>query len=206
MSQEPKGNTERQLAIRHKYGSPAEFMARFSPTIQRKLRELGIDYVEASRYDYPTIGELREAYGGEVVHAWMCIMVENLNDFCGVKQKMTDEQKEEVAHILMCECVRLNIAEVALFFDKVKRGVFGEYYGILDTVRTMKILKDFMRERKVAINRALEAEEKERQAMERESWRRDAMSHEELQEAIASGRFGNLKVLFGDYVESITVK
>lgn len=156
-----------------------------------------MDYVTAKRYKYPTVAELREVYGADVVHPWLCVMVDNLNDFCGVKQKMTDAQKEEVAHILMCECGVLNIAEVALFFDEVKRGVFGEYYGILDSVRTMKILKDFMRERKVATNRALEAEEKERQARERESWGKDAMSHEELQEAIASGRFGNLKVLFG---------
>ena len=173
-------------------------MARFSPTIQRKLRELGIDYVEASRYDYPTIGELMEAYGGEVVHAWMCIMVENLNDFCGVKQKMTDEQKEEVAHILMCECVRLNIAEVALFFDKVKSGVFGEFYGILDTVRTMKILKDFMRERRAAINKQIEIEESTRLERLRNEMSENAMSPEALQEAIESGRFGNLKVLFGN--------
>lgn len=178
------------------YGSPAEFMQRFSPAIQWKIREAGIDYVSASRYKYPTVGELREVYGVEVVHPWLCVMVDNLNDFCGVKQKMTDSQKEEVAHILMCECVRLNIAEVALFFDKVKRGEFGEYYGILDSVRTLKILKDFMRERRSSINRALEAEEKERQARERESWGRDAMSHEELQAAIDSGKFGNLKVLF----------
>lgn len=197
MSKEPKGSTARQLAIRHKYGSPAEFMARFSPTIQRKLRELGIDYVEASRYDYPTVGELREAYGGEVVHAWMCIMVENLNDFCGVKQKMTDEQKEEVAHILMCECTRLNIAEVALFFDKIKRGVFGEYYGILDTVRTMKILKSFIAERSAAINKQIELDEKARIERLRNERSENAMTPEELQEAIESGRFGNLKILFG---------
>lgn len=188
---------ERQEDIRRKYGSPSQFMVRFSPTIQRKLRELGTDYADASRYDYPTIGELREAYGGEVVHAWMCVMVENLNDFCGVKQKMTDEQKEEVAHILMCECVRLNIAEVALFFDKVKRGEFGEYYGILDTVRTMKILKSFMAERMDAINRAIYLEEKARLERLRNEMSENAMSPEALQEAIESGRFGNLKVLFG---------
>lgn len=194
MSREPKGNTERQLAIRQRYGSPAEFMARFSPVIQRKLRELGIDYVEASRYDYPTVRELRDAYGSDVVHTWLCVMVENLNDFCGVKQKMTDEQKEEIAHILMCECVRLNIAEVALFFDKVKRGKFGEYYGILDTVRTMKILMMFMTERLTAINKRMEIEERERLEGVRNS--KEVMSPEELQEAIDSGRFGNLKLLF----------
>lgn len=169
-------------------------MARFSPVIQRKLRELGIDYVEASRYDYPTVRELRDAYGSDVVHTWMCVMVENLNDFCGVKQKMTDEQKEEVAHILMCECVRLNIAEVVLFFDKVKRGKFGEYYGILDTVRTMKILMMFMTERLTAINKRMEIEERERLEGIRNS--KDVMSPEELQKAIDSGRFGNLKLLF----------
>lgn len=188
---------ERQEDIRRKYGSPSQFMVRFSPQIQRKLRELGADYAEASRYDYPTIGELREAYGGEVVHAWMCVMVENLNDFCGVKQKMTDEQKEEVAHILMCECVRLNIAEVALFFDKVKRGEFGEYYGILDTVRTMKTLKSFMSERMDAINRSIYLEEKARLERLRNEMSENAMSPEALQEAIESGKFGNLKVLFG---------
>lgn len=196
-SSKPNVSTERVLAVRRMCGSPTEFATRFSPAIQWKIREAGVNYLTASRYKYPTVDELRAAYGVEVVHPWMGAMVENLNDFCGVRQKMTDAQKDEVAHILMCECGGLNVAEVALFFDEVKRGVFGEYYGILDSVRTMKILKDFMRERKVAINRALEAEEKERQAKERESWGKDAMSHEELQEAIDSGRFGNLKVLFG---------
>lgn len=193
----PNVNTGRLQAIRDKYGSPVKFAERFSPSIQRRLRELGIDYVEASRYDYPTIGELKEAYGIDMVHTWMCVMVENLNDFCGVKQKMTDEQKEEVAHILMCECVRLNIAEVALFFDKVKRGVFGEYYGILDTVRTMKILKSFVTERSAAINKQIELDEKARIERLRDERSENAMSPEELQEAIESGRFGNLKVLFG---------
>lgn len=172
-------------------------MTRFSPAIQWKIREADVDYVTASRYKYPTVAELREAYGVDVVHPWMCIMVENLNDFCGVKQKMTDEQKEEVAHILMCECARLNIAEVALFFDKVKRGVFGEFYGILDTVRTMKILKDFMRERKVSINKQMEMEERARLQRLRNEMSENAMSPEALQEAIESGRFGNLKILFG---------
>lgn len=170
---------------------------RFSPAIQWKIREAGVDYVTASRYKYPTVDELRAAYGVEVVHPWMGAMVENLNDFCGVKQKMTDAQKDEVAHILMCECGGLNVAEVALFFDEVKRGVFGEYYGILDSVRTMKILKDFMRERKVAINKQMEMEERARLERLRNERSENAMSPEALQEAIESGRFGNLKILFG---------
>lgn len=170
-------------------------MQRFSPAIQWKLREMGTDYVEANRMTYPTIEELRAAYGVEVVHPWMCIMVDNLNDFCGVKQKMSDAQKEEVAHILMCETTRLNIAEVALFFVKIKGGAFGEYYGILDSVRTMKILKQFMAERREAINRHIEQEEKERLERVRNERSNDAMSHEALQAAIENGQFNNLKIL-----------
>lgn len=168
-------------------------MVRFSPIIQRKLRELGVDYVEASRYDYPTVGMLREAYGSDVVHTWVCVMVENLNDFCGVKQKMTNEQKEEVAHILMCECANLNIAEMGLFFDKIKRGTFGEYYGVLDTVRTMKLLKDYLNERRVAINKRIDIEEEQKRQAERAKRSANVMSPEAFRQALEDGRFENLK-------------
>lgn len=189
--------TERQVSIRNKYGSPAQFMARFSPVIQRKLREFDIDYVEASRYEYPILRELKEAYGTEVIHTWLCVMVEDLNEFSGVAKKMTNDQKEEIAHILMCECLLMNIAEVALFFDKIKRGIFGEYYGVLDTVRTMKILRSFQSERRSALNRQIDIDDKARQARERMKWQEDAMSADELKKAIESGRFKNLKLIFG---------
>lgn len=163
-------------------------MKRFSPAIQWTLREQGLSHVECNGMKYERVESLLEMYGRETVHTWLAVMVEDLNDYCGVRQKMTDKQKDEVAHILMCECKRLNIAEVALFFLRVKSGVYGEYYGILDPVKTMSALRKYMHERGEAIGKSVDAEDKRKRDVERERWAAEAMSVEALQEAIDDGR------------------
>lgn len=175
-----------------KFGGPKEFANRFSPDIQWKLREIGADYAACSHMEYPTMWEVREVYGMDCLRDWVAVMVENLNDFCNVRDKMKDDQKDEAAHIISCEYGHLNIAEVALFFLKVKSGAFGEFYGILDTVRLMAIMKKFMAERTKALVSYYDAKRKEDEQKERERWEREAVPPETVQKWIQEGRFRNL--------------
>lgn len=175
-----------------KYGGPLDFINRFPATIQWKLREVGADYASCSRMDYPTMWEVRETYGVDVLRDWVGIMVENLNDFCNVKDKMKPEQKDEAAHIIGCDYGHLNIAEVALFFLKVKSGSFGEFYGILDTVRLMSIMRKFIAERTKALTSYEEYKAKQEEKEKRERWSEEAVPPEVLQQWIREGRFKNL--------------
>ena len=105
---------------------------------------------------------------------------------------MKDEQKDEAAHIISCDYGHLNIAEVALFFLKVKSGYFGEFYGILDTVRLLSILKKFMVERTKAVNAYQERKDREDKELERQKWAKEAVPPETVQQWIKEGRFKNL--------------
>lgn len=175
-----------------KFGGPVEFANRFTPDIQWKLREIGADYAACNQMEYPSMWEVREVYGVDCLRDWVAVMVENLNDFCNVRDKMKDEQKDEAAHIISCEYGQLNIAEIALFFLKVKSGTFGEFYGILDTVRLMSIMKKFMAERSKALTSYYEAKKREDKERERERWAQEAVPPETIQKWIQEGRFKNL--------------
>lgn len=185
-------SSERSTEIAKKFGGPVEFAKRFSPDIQWKLREIGADYAVCCQMEYPTMWEVCEVYGVDCLRDWVAVMVENLNDFCNVRDKMKNDQKDEAAHIISCEYGQLNIAEVALFFLKVKSGTFGEFYGILDTVRLMSIMKKFMAERTKALALYYDAKRKEDEQKERERWEREAVPPETVQKWIQEGRFKNL--------------
>lgn len=174
------------------FGGPKEFAERFTPDVQWKLREIGADYVSCRQMNYPTMWEVREAYGVDVLKDWVVVMVENLNDFCNVKDKMKDDQKDEAAHIIGCDYGQLNIAEVALFFLKVKSGTFGEFYGILDTVRLMSIMRKFMAERTKSLTAYEEYRAKQEEKEKREKWREEAVPPEVVNQWIREGRFKNL--------------
>lgn len=170
-----------------------EFAIRCSPAIQRNLREAGADYARCAGMDCPTLWEIRETYGMDCLRDWMAAMVMDLNDFCNVRDKMTSTQKDEAAHILSCEYGHLNVAEAALFFTKVKSGVFGEFYGILDTVRLMAIMRKFIVERGKALVADEDARRKRALEEDRDRWRREATPPETLERWFREGKFNNLK-------------
>lgn len=189
-------SSERRTEIIKSFGGPAEFATRFSPTIQWRLRERAADYVSCSQMNYPTMWEVREIYGIEVLRDWVAVMIEDLNDFCNVRDKMKSTQKDEAAHIICCEYGHLNIADIALFFLKVKSGVFGEFYGILDTVRLMSIMKKFMAERMKALASYYDRKEKEDVESARQKWESEATPPEKVQQWIKEGKFSETLGLF----------
>lgn len=186
----------RRTEIIKSFGGPAEFATRFNPTIQWRLRERAADYVSCSQMNYPTMWEIREVYSIEVLRDWVAAMIEDLNDFCNVRDKMKSTQKDEAAHIISCEYGHLNIAEVALFFLKVKSGTFGEFYGILDTVRLMSIMKKFMAERRQMLTSYYDKKEKEDREMERLKMESEAIPPETVQQWIKEGKFSETLGLF----------
>ncbi len=140
--------------------------------------------------------EIREVYSIEVLRDWVAAMIEDLNDFCNVRDKMKSTQKDEAAHIISCEYGHLNIAEVALFFLKVKSGTFGEFYGILDTVRLMSIMKKFMAERRQMLASYYDKKEKEDRERERLKMESEAIPPEKVQQWIKEGKFSETLGLF----------
>ncbi len=177
------------------YKSPMRFLEICNPSMQFKLRERGADFYMCKEMDAPMMKEVREVFGLETLLTWVGVLVDNLNDFCGVKEKMSKEQKDEVAHILSCEFGYLNIAEVSMMFMKMKEGEGGEFFGCVDAVKFLSGFKkiDAIRRREIAVRK--EKMENEMKMREMEEWRKNAMPIEEVKKKIDSGEWKNLGAL-----------
>jgi sRNA-binding protein len=126
---------------------------------------------------YPSLNLIGHTYGNEQVVEWLKIQFFDLNNFVGVKEKMSDKQLKDVANLFYCDCYNLNISEVALFFLNYKLGKFGEFYGIVDPLKIMTAKNKFLAERITALNR-----NRERMQQERENEQRD--NREQIKNAI----------------------
>lgn len=171
---------EQTLEIRRDFGQTyLQFAERFNPQIQTKLMAKKADYVYCFNTKYPPISRLALAYSEEGLINWLKIQFDNLNDFVGVKEKMSIAQINEAAALFYYDCNFLNIAEVALFFVKFKLGSFGEFYGAVDPLKIMTAKNQFLSERLTSLNahdRKKASEELEKQ---REEWASKAITYEE---------------------------
>ena len=93
-----------------------------------------------------------------------------MNDFCGVKQKMTILQIRKLAQMLIVEVYYLKVSELMLFFHRFKAGRYGKFYGVVDPQRIMSGLNAFLRDRveeiaqyeRIAAQKRIEEEVKQR--------------------------------------------
>src|ERR1035437_1798800 len=168
---------QRIALVRENLGNYGQFVLRFNPDIQNSIANLRAGYVECWNMKYPSLNLIGHTYGNEQVVEWLKIQFFDLNNFVGVKEKMSDKQLTDVANLFYCDCYNLNISEVALFFLNYKLGKFGEFYGIVDPLKIMTAKNKFLAERITALNR-----NRERMQQERENEQRD--NREQIKNAI----------------------
>ena len=159
---------QRTLQVRTELGNYGEFVLRFNPNIQNVIANKRADFVQCNSMTYPTLALLGQTYTSEGVVEWLKIQFFELNQFVGVKEKMTDDQLNQVANLFYCDCFYLNIAEIALFFLNYKLGKFGEFYGVVDPLKIMTAKNKFLDERLSALRRQSDKERQEKEAGERD--------------------------------------
>ena len=107
------------------------------------------------------------AYGTNAGALWLVPQLRDLCIYCGVRDKLNDEQLEKVALIIRNEFGFLKASEMMLFFWRFKAGCYGRFYGVVDPLIIMDALRHgFMAER----NRLLEKIESEQREAERQAW------------------------------------
>lgn len=155
-----------------------DFAQRFNPRIQTVILSKRADYVQCHSYPYPTLAKVAKAYSDMAPINWLKIQFDNLCDYVGVKEKMSDYQIEELSTLFYYDCYFLNIAEVALFMVKLKLGTFGEFYGTVDPLKIMTAKNQFLSERQREIRRYDEKLELQSQAQKRALWAVNAVTYE----------------------------
>ena len=161
------------------FGAVENFMVRFNPSAQKKLMRAKAGYVDCKKYNFPTIEQLITIYGDQAIETWISIQINDLNNFCGVKQKMTTTQIEDVATIIQYKYGILNISEINLFLLKFKAGEFGQFYGVVDPIVITTALGEFMRERAAELAIAARKEAESELQEKRNEWSKNAITYEE---------------------------
>lgn len=95
----------------------------------------------------PTLGSIRREYSEDFQIAYVSVWIVNLNDFVNALRKMSPEQIEETATIIVQEYPYMNLADINLVFRKIKKGEFGQLFAEIDGMKILSWLEQYARER-----------------------------------------------------------
>lgn len=164
------------LALRQKYGSVGNFLVKCNPSFQSYYTDKPI---MAFQHDAPSLGLLRYTFGDNAPVSWLYAEIQTVSEFCGCRDKLSDEQMDETALLISTAYPWLKVTELLLFFGWFKLGRYGKFYGCLDPMVITTSLQDFLVERSNYLAK-IEQQERERKREEekkkphytREEWER----------------------------------
>lgn len=170
--------------------SPTQFCETYNPDLQSRLMAVK-SIAELSMIDScPNLGDVSIAYGIEGAREWIKCHLLKVNEFVGVKQKLTDVQLYDLSDQMACEYSFLNIAEMCCFFGRLRSGKYEDFYGSVDPMRILKSLDSFCRDRRSDMERFEREEELKQRARKIETRTANAITLEEY----LKNRNGTMKV------------
>lgn len=117
--------------------------------------------------DYPTLTDIRLAYGNRFPEQWLAAQIADVTLFVGAKN-LDKRQQAQLAGIIAAEYHYLKVTELLVFFYWLKTGRYGHFYGNADPQVILRALRAFIPDRNEII---AEAEQRERMEREREERR-----------------------------------
>jgi hypothetical protein len=84
----------------------------------------------------------------------------NLVAYMGLDEKATDQQIREIAIYLYEDFSFFNLAELTLFFKRIKKGFYGEFYGKLDGMKIISAAREYRQQRGLILSKLPEEEQK----------------------------------------------
>lgn len=118
--------------------------------------------------DYPTLNELNAAFQRDLATQWLVVELFDLSEFCGCRGKLTPDQLEQLADIIVKHYGTLKVSELMLFCQRFKAGRYGRFYGNVDPMVITSALRVFQKERAEAW-----AEREQREADQRRQQSRE---------------------------------
>lgn len=144
--------------MRARYGSAEKFLNTFNPDMQ----VMAARYTERAYFGTaPSLETVGAGYGEQTAIVWICIELENINLFAGVKDKMPVNRQQELSRLILAEYPYLKVTELLLFFHRLKCGRYGRFYGMVDALFIASALVQFMDERRTEVKRYETARKKE---------------------------------------------
>ena len=90
------------------------------------------DYPDIFKANLPSLASINKQYGYDFTQAYIEGWIVNLREFINVGKKMTDNQTQETAMLILDEYFNLTIADINMVFKNAKMGKYGAMYDRLD--------------------------------------------------------------------------
>ena len=97
--------------------------------------------------DYIKLSQIKKKFGQESVEAYLAVLILNLNESLNIIRKLTNNQISEIAAFIYDDYYFLNLAELNLFFSRIKKGFYGQLYEGIDIVKIMDFFAQYKKER-----------------------------------------------------------
>lgn len=154
---------QRQIGEMHeRYGNAKQFLQVFTPALQIVAAR---EWKKAYTGTAPSLATVRYGYSEEIAIVWLCLQLEDINLFAGVKEKMPVSRQKELSRLILTEYAHLKVTELLLFFHRLKCGRYGRFYGSVDALSISSSLLSFMDERKRELARITEEKEKDKNVL-----------------------------------------
>ena len=82
--------------------------------------------------EFPTLNKIKTELGEDAVLGFLKLHILDLRVFLNIGKTMTDAQTEQTALLILDEFPKLTVADIKLFFSKIKKGHYGQIYDRLD--------------------------------------------------------------------------
>ena len=157
-----------------------QFIMDNNPTRQS---ELAMHPYDCMFGNHPELNAIRKAYGAKAPVAWLIPQLKDLSEFCGLKDKLSEEQMLQCAHIISTEYGYLKTSELMLFFHLFKSGRYGQFYGAIDPLKITTALCKFLNDRNDYFYRLDQKRKDEARMKAREG----AVTYEEYRRMVENG-------------------
>ena len=114
--------------------------------MQKQLRKVD-NVLAVIETKTPSIALINKKFGEDFTQAYIEGWIVNLRDFLNVGKKMTDQQTQETAIMIMDLYYNITIADINLIFRRAKLGQWGQIYDRMDGQIILSWFEKYFNER-----------------------------------------------------------
>ena len=146
------------MRIYENYGvEPVNFLKTFPPDKQLDYTR---DLARAYTGKAPAIKSVGIAYGDNIAEAWLMAQLNDLAEYAGAKEKISERKLLETARMIIDEYPEFTVTQLMHFFQNCKRGNYGRFYGSVDPMTINGWLREYKKERFDRLGHFAEARKK----------------------------------------------
>jgi hypothetical protein len=124
-----------------------QFLKDFAiPKVQKQLRKVST-VPAALESGTPSIAKINRKFGEDFTQAYIEGWIVHLREFLNIGKKMTDQQTQETAMMILDEYYNLTIADINIIFKRAKLGRWGQIYDRIDGQIILSWFDQYFRER-----------------------------------------------------------